>query len=98
MLWIVCHCSTILIRKNASKQAPQGTDWIVLKNHGDPMNFLQITVNESMAFALDLQGQVYMRMGMCKKFPEGNKWLKVLKNLRYISLSLSSQVSFFLNY
>jgi accessory gene regulator protein AgrB len=72
---------------------PYGTDWVVLKLQDDPMNFIQITVNQSMVLALDIQGQVYMRIGISEKSPEGYQWLKVLKHLKHISVSLSCQVS-----
>ena len=73
---------------------PYGTDWIVLKLQDDPMNFIQITVNQSMVLVLDVQGQVYMRIGISEKSPEGSQWLKVLKHLKHISVSLSCQVSY----
>ena len=92
-LWLLCHCGTILLRINITKETSNGTDWLMIKQEEKNfLNFIQITANETILLALDLQGQVYIRMGMNETCPVGKQWLKILKDLRHISLSLTSQV------
>ena len=90
---MLCHCGSVLVRRGINELTPHGTDWIALRQDDSPFsNFTQISIGETLAYALDLQGQVFMRVGIEDEYPTGRGWLKVLKDLKHISLSKSRQV------
>jgi hypothetical protein len=89
-LWIVTCEEKVLLRTEIDCTRPSGNDWIVIEPHPEAV-FVQVTANLNLVYALDMLSNVYLL-----NITEEYEWVKVLKNLGNISLSISNKVAFFL--
>ena len=80
----------VLLRTEIDCTRPSGNDWIVIEPHPEAV-FVQVTANLNLVYALDMLSNVYLL-----NITEEYEWVKVLKNLGNISLSISNKVAFFL--
>lgn len=77
-----------MLRSDVSLDEPQGKCWIEISSSIRPT---QIVSNYHLVYALDSKGSVYLRTNT-DEVKEGTNWIKVLKDLSDISVSMSDQV------
>jgi hypothetical protein len=70
--------------------------WLLYDKPSDESNLVQITANDSFIFTMNKKGDVYIREFLFNDSLDNQKWIKVLKDLSSISVSLSNQVKILL--
>ncbi len=88
-LWVLTFEEKCLVRTDISKDVPYGRSWQIIDPYPNSV-FTQITSNLNLVYALDSKGFVYLLN------TDNLTWIKVLKDLTNISLSISNKVSCFL--
>lgn len=76
----------VLIRTEIDSLNPMGHSWTIIKPF-ENTKFKQITCNINYIYAIDMKGSVYLYLN------DTMQWVKVLKDLSYISVSMSNKVS-----
>ena len=96
----VCSCSPngslcmltrqgqILFRANINNLNPCGESWHVIDPPSSSFPLIQISSSLNQVYVLDEKGSVYFFNN------ETNKWVKILKDLSCISLSISNKVKY----
>ena len=87
-LWVVTCEDKVLVRTGIACDIPYGNDWTMIEPYPDA-TFIQITANLNLVYALDVQSNVFLL-----NVDEDFEWVKVLKDLSSISLSISNKVNF----
>ncbi len=86
-LWIITCEGKILMRTNITNQFPYGQDWNILNPYPNSI-FVQITTSLNLVYALDTKGNAFLLNN------DNYEWIKVLKDLSFISISISNKVFF----
>lgn len=81
----------VLIRTDIDCSRPYGNDWTIVEPHPDAV-FVQVTANLNLVYALDMLSNVYLL-----NVDDEYQWVKVLKDLGNISLSISNKVTYSIN-
>lgn len=85
-LWIVTCEDKVLIRTGIDSNVPYGDNWTIINPYPDA-TFIQVTANLNLVYALDMHSNVFLL-----NVDENYEWIKVLKDLSDISLSISDKL------
>lgn len=86
-LWVTTCEEKVILRLGISPLEPWGNDWEILDPYPDA-KFVQITSNLNYVYSLDVDSNVYFL-----DIHDSYKWIKILKDLSNISLSISNKVT-----
>ncbi len=78
----------VLVRTGISAHQPHGDAWTLIQPYPDAV-FTQITANLNLVYTLDINSNVYL----LTIDDDSSEWIRVLKDLSHISLSISNKVS-----
>ena len=84
-VWVITCEGNILYREGVWCNEPWGSQWLIIDQHPSP-RFSQISSNLNLVYGLDMSGNVYLL--------SEDKWIKVLKDLSSISISMSNKVNY----
>lgn len=77
----------VLIRTEIDCNRPYGNDWTIVEPHPEAV-FVQVTANLNLVYTLDMLSNVYLLNIVDDRY----EWVKVLKDLGNISLSISNKL------
>ena len=77
----------VLVRTGISPDQPNGDAWTLVEPYPDAV-FTQITANLNLVYTLDINSNVYL----LSIDEDSSEWVRVLKDLSNISLSISNKV------
>ncbi len=80
----------VFCRTKITSETPFGLEWSQVENEN--YSFCKITCNSKFVYALDVNGYVYLKNDSKLDKSGTNNWVRVLKGLSNISISLSNKV------